>query len=144
MPPDFSFFTVPLTCLFYSPTNCKYKKLHQQELSAQFYNLEDTLFSSVQETFFYVCTYIKYILYSSHNIVRVTKSRKMRWAEHVEHMEERTGLYRVLVWKSEGKRSLGRSRRRWEYNIKMDIHEVDVVVWTGSSCLRIGTGGGHL
>jgi hypothetical protein len=57
---------------------------------------------------------------------------------------ERRGVYRVLVGKPEGKRPLGRPRRRWEDNIKMDLHEVDWRVWTGSSWLRIGTGGGHL
>jgi len=56
-------------------------------------------------------------------------------------MAERRGVYRVLVGKPEGKRPLGRPRHRWE-DIKMDVQ--DVVVWTGSSWLRIGTGGGHL
>ena len=58
--------------------------------------------------------------------------------------EERRDVYRVLVGKSEGKRSLGRPRFRWEDNIKMDLQEVGCGVWTGSSWLRIGTGGGHL
>ena len=48
----------------------------------------------------------------------------MRWAEHVQRMEERIGVYRVLVGKHEGKRPLGRPRRRWEDNIKMDLLEV--------------------
>jgi hypothetical protein len=52
-------------------------------------------------------------MYSSPNIVRVTKSRKMRWAAHVARMREGRGVYRVLVWKPEGKRQLGRPRRRW-------------------------------
>ena len=59
-------------------------------------------------------------------------------------MGERRGLYKVLVRKPEGKRLLGRSRCRWEDNIKMDLQEWDVGVWTGSSWLRIGPGGGHL
>ena len=59
-------------------------------------------------------------------------------------MGERRGVYRILVGKPEGKRPLGRPRRRWEHNIKMDPQEVDMGVCTGSSCLRIGTGGGHL
>ena len=63
-------------------------------------------------------------LYSSSNTVRVTKSRRIRQAGHVERMGERGGVYRVLVGKPEGKRPLGRSRRRWEDNIKMDLHEV--------------------
>jgi len=59
-------------------------------------------------------------------------------------MGERRGVHRVLVRKREGKRALARPRRRWEDNIKMDIQEVGCGVWTGSSWLRIGTGGGHL
>jgi hypothetical protein len=59
-------------------------------------------------------------------------------------MGEGRGVYRVLVGKPEGKRSLGRPRRRWEDNIKMDLQEVGCGVWIGSSWLRIGTGGGHL
>jgi len=53
--------------------------------------------------------------------VRVIKSRRMRWAGHVARMGERRGVYRVLVWKPEGKRTLGRPRRRWEDNNKMDL-----------------------
>ena len=83
-------------------------------------------------------------LYSSHNIVRVIKSRRMRWAGHVARMEEGRGVYRVLVEKLEGKRPLGRPRRRWEDNIKMIFRKCDVGVWTGWSWLRIGKGGGHL
>ena len=48
----------------------------------------------------------------------------MRWAGHVARMGERTGVYRVLVGKLEGKRPLGRTRRKWEDNIKMDLQEV--------------------
>ena len=57
-------------------------------------------------------------------IMRVVKSRKMRWAGHVAHMGEGRGVYRVLVRKTEGKRPLGRLRRRWEDNIKMDLQDV--------------------
>ena len=53
-------------------------------------------------------------------------------------------MYRVLVGKPEEKRPLGCPRRRWENNIKMDLQEVVCGAWTGSSWLRIGTGGGHL
>jgi hypothetical protein len=77
-------------------------------------------------------------------IVRVVKSRWMRWAEHVARMGEDRGVYRVLVGKPEGKRPLGRPRRRWEDNIKIDLQKVRGVVGTGWSWLRIGTGGGHL
>ena len=59
-------------------------------------------------------------LYSLPNIVRVIKSRRMKWAGHVAHTGERRGVYRVLVGKPEGKRPLARSRRRWKENIKMD------------------------
>jgi hypothetical protein len=82
-------------------------------------------------------------LYSIPNLVRVVKSRRMRWAEHVARMGEGRGVHRVLGGKPEGKRSLGRPRRRWEKNIKMDLQEVGGVE-TGWNWLRIGTGGGHL
>jgi hypothetical protein len=62
-------------------------------------------------------------LYSSMNIVRVIKSRKMRWAGHVVRMGEGRGVYRVLVGSPEGKRPLGRPRRRWEDNVKMDLRD---------------------
>jgi len=57
---------------------------------------------------------------------------------------ERRGVYRVWVGKPEGKRPLGRPSHRWEDNIKMDHQEVGWGVWTGSSWLRIGTGGRHM
>jgi len=60
-------------------------------------------------------------LYSLPNIVRMVKSRRMRWAGHVARMGEGRGVHRVLVGKPEGKRPLGRPRRRWEDNIKMDL-----------------------
>jgi len=63
-------------------------------------------------------------LYSSPNIVRVIKSRKMRWAGNVARMGEERGAYRVLVGKPEVKRPMGRPRRRWVDNIKMDLKEV--------------------
>jgi len=64
-------------------------------------------------------------LYSLPNIVRVVKSRRIRWAGHVERMGKGRGVYRVLVGKPEGKRPLGRPRRRWDDNIKMDLQEVE-------------------
>ena len=63
-------------------------------------------------------------LYSLPNIVWVVKSRRMRWARHVVRMGEGRGVQRVLVGKPEGKRPLGRPRRRWEDNIKIDLQEV--------------------
>jgi len=63
-------------------------------------------------------------LYSSPNIVRVIKSKRMRWAGHVARMCEERGVYRVLLEKPEGRRPLGRPRRRWVDNIRMDLQEV--------------------
>ena len=63
-------------------------------------------------------------LYSLPNIVRVVKSRKMRWAGHVVCMGEGRVVQRVLMGKPEGRRPLGRPRHRWEDNIKMDLQEV--------------------
>jgi len=63
-------------------------------------------------------------LYCSPNIVRAIKSRRMRWTGHVARMGEERGLYRVLVGKPEGKRPLGRPRRRWVYHIRVDLQEV--------------------
>ena len=63
-------------------------------------------------------------LYSSSNIVRVIKSRRMTCAGHVARMEEGRGVHKVLAGKPEGKRPLGRPRHRWDDNIKMDLQEV--------------------
>jgi hypothetical protein len=60
-------------------------------------------------------------LYSSPNIIRMIKSRRMSWARHVERMGEKRNAYRILVGKSEGKRPLGKTRRRWVDNIKIDL-----------------------
>jgi hypothetical protein len=65
-------------------------------------------------------------LYSSPHIVRVIKSRRMRWAGHVARMGEGRGVYRVLVGRPEGKGPLGRPRRRWEDNIKLDLREIGI------------------
>jgi hypothetical protein len=72
------------------------------------------------------------VLYSSPNIVRVIKSRRMRWAGHVARMGEVRGVYKVLVWKPGGKRPLGRPRRRWEDIINMGFQQVGCrcVDWT--------------
>jgi hypothetical protein len=63
-------------------------------------------------------------LYSLPNIVRVIKSRRMRWAGHVACMGEGRAVYWFLVGKPEGRRPLGRPRRRWEDNVRMDLQEV--------------------
>jgi hypothetical protein len=65
-------------------------------------------------------------LYSLLNIVRVIKSGRMRWARHVAHMGEGSSAYRVLVGRPEGKRPLGRPRRRREDNIKTDLEETGI------------------
>ena len=72
-------------------------------------------------------------LYFSPNIVRVIKSRRMRWARHVARMGEARGVYRVSVGKPEGKRPLGRPRRRWVDNIRTDLQEegCGYVDWIG-------------
>ena len=62
--------------------------------------------------------------YSSPNVVWVIQLRRMRWAGHVAHVGEERGVYRVLVGKPEGRRLLGRPRRRWVDNIRMDLQEV--------------------
>ena len=83
-------------------------------------------------------------LYCSPNIVRVIKSRIMRWAGHVARMGEERGVYRVLVGKLEGRRPLGRPRRRWVDKLGWISRRWDGGVWTGLGWPRIGTGGGRL
>jgi hypothetical protein len=72
-------------------------------------------------------------LYSSPSIIRIIKWRRMRWAGHVARMGENKNVYRILVGKPEGKSPLGRPRRRWIDNIKMDVLEIglNVVDWIG-------------
>ena len=65
-----------------------------------------------------------FILYSSSNIVRVIKSRRLRWAGLVARMEESRSSFKILIGKPTGKISLGRPRRRWEENIRMDLKEL--------------------
>jgi len=72
-------------------------------------------------------------LYCSPNIVRVIKSRRMRWAGHVARVGEERRVYMVFVGKLEGKRQLGRPKRRWVDNIRMDLQEVGCgyIDWIG-------------
>jgi hypothetical protein len=63
-------------------------------------------------------------LYSSPDIIRQVKSRRMRWAGHVARMGEDRKMYKVLVGMSKGKRPLGRPRRRWEDGVRMDLREI--------------------
>jgi hypothetical protein len=74
-----------------------------------------------------------HILYSSPSIIRIIKSRRMRWEGHVARMGEERNVYRLFVGKPEGKRPLGRPRHRWIYNIKIDLFEIRVsdVDWVG-------------
>ena len=62
--------------------------------------------------------------YCSPNIVRVIKSRRLRWARHVASMEEGRSAFKILTGK--GKRPIGRPRRRWEDNIRMDLEEIGI------------------
>jgi hypothetical protein len=83
-------------------------------------------------------------LYSSPDIIRQVKSRRMRWAGHVARMGEERKVYKVLVGMPEGKRPLGRPRCRWEDGIRMDLRKIGLGVWIGFDWLRTGTGGGLL
>ena len=65
-------------------------------------------------------------LYRSPNIVRVIKSRRLRWVRHLARMEEGRSAFKILTGKPTEKRPLGRPRRRWEDNIKMDLEEIDI------------------
>jgi len=71
------------------------------------------------------------------NSIRVMKSRRMEWAGHVARMKERRGAYMVVVGKTEGRRPLGRLRRRLEANVKADLQEVGWGTWTGLIWLRM-------
>jgi hypothetical protein len=79
-------------------------------------------------------------LYSSPNIIRKMKSRRMRWVGHVAHMAEKKNVYKILIGKPEGKRPLRRHRCRWEENIKKDLKERRGG-WTGFIWFRIGISG---
>jgi hypothetical protein len=71
-------------------------------------------------------------LYSSPSLIRVIKSRRMRWAGHVARMGENRNAYRILIGKPKGKRRLGKPRRRWVENIKMYLREIG---WDGVDCI---------
>jgi hypothetical protein len=80
-------------------------------------------------------------LYSTPDNIWAINSRRMRWAGHVAQTGESTGAYRVLVWKPEGRRPLGKPKLKWKHNIKMDLRAVGWGSWIGSIWLIIGTGG---
>jgi hypothetical protein len=81
-------------------------------------------------------------LYSSPDIIRQVKSRRMRWAGHVARMGEERKVYKVLVGKPEGKSPLGRPGRRCEDGIRMGLRGIGLGVWIGFDWLRTRTGGG--
>jgi hypothetical protein len=83
-------------------------------------------------------------LFSSPDIIRQIKLRRIRWAGHVACMGKGRNVYRVLVRKPEGKTPLERHRRRWEDGIKMDLAETGCGVLSGFTWLRIGIVGGLL
>jgi hypothetical protein len=70
-------------------------------------------------------------LYSSPSIIRIIKARRMRWVGHVAQMAEKRYAYRLLVEKPERKKTLGRPRRKWVDNIRMDLSELGLD-WSGS------------
>jgi hypothetical protein len=74
-------------------------------------------------------------LYSSPNIIRIIKTRRVRWARHVARMGEKRNAYRFLVGKPEGRRPLGRPSRRWLANIRMDLVEVG---WSDVNWIGLG------
>jgi hypothetical protein len=76
-------------------------------------------------------------LYSSPSIIRIIKSRRMRWTGHAARMGEQMNTYRLLMGKSEGKRSLGRPRHRWMDNIKIYLGEIG---WGGVNVVWLGIG----
>ena len=77
-------------------------------------------------------------MYRSPNIVRVIKSRRLRWARHVVRMEVGSSALNILTGKPAGKRPLGRPRCRWEDNIRMDLEEIGINARIGLIRLRIG------
>jgi hypothetical protein len=74
------------------------------------------------------------VMYSSPSIIRMIKSRRMRWAGHVARMGEKRNAYRILVGNPEGKRPQGRPRRRWVDNIKMDLRAIG---WNGGDWIDL-------
>ena len=77
-------------------------------------------------------------MYPSPNIVRVIKSRRLIWAGHVARMEEGRSAFKIVIGKPTGKRPLGRPRRRWEDNIRMDLEEICISAGIGFIRLRKG------
>jgi hypothetical protein len=90
----------------------------------------------VLSNFYTIVSLLPHNLYSSPSIIRIIKLRRMRWVGHVARMGQKRNVYRLLVGKPEGKRPLGRPRRRWMDNIKMDIFRDRIeccgLDWSGS------------
>jgi hypothetical protein len=80
-----------------------------------------------------------YNLHSSPSIIRMNKSRRARWAGHIARRRPKMKAYTILVRKPEVKRLLGRSRRRWDDNIRIDIEEQKGLIWSALLWLRIGS-----
>jgi hypothetical protein len=96
-----------------------------EELNSTTTGYRHYISSIILYSFIYSYIFITSVTHdSSPNIVWVIKSRRMSWAGHIARMGDERGVYRVLVGKPEGKRQLGRPRRRWEDNIRMDLQEV--------------------
>jgi hypothetical protein len=76
----------------------------------------------------------RYNFYGSPSIIRIIKSRRMRWAGHVASMGEKRNAYWILVGKPEGMRPLGKPRLRWEDNIRMGLREIG---WGGMDCIDL-------
>jgi hypothetical protein len=83
-------------------------------------------------------------LYSLSSIMRVTRSKRMRWERHVARMGEKRNACRILVGKPEGKKPIGRPRHRWVDNVKMDLRELGWCDMDWIDWVRIGTNGGPL
>jgi hypothetical protein len=79
--------------------------------------------------------------YSALSLIRIIRSRSVRWAEHVARIGEKKNAFRLLLENQKRKRPLGRARHRWIDNIKMNLIEIEWLVWTGLFWLMIGTGG---
>jgi hypothetical protein len=96
---------------------------------------------TIDHGFIFSFVYLSNIFIYLHHKLRDSMINARRWVGHVARMEEGRGAYMILVGRPAGRRPLGRPRRRWEDNIKMDLQEVE---WPGLIWLRIGTGGGLL
>ena len=114
--------TLPKEMHYYAKLNKRIQRLERDE-SGQWRRLHNEELHS---------------LYRSPNIVRVIKSRRLGWARHIDRMEEGRSAFKILTGKPTGKRPLGRPRRRWEDNIRMDLKELGINAGIRLIRLRIG------